>query len=52
LLGAHHILHFSRIRVNLEFGKRTKAIAYTDDILIAVKAETVREAENCANRDN
>jgi len=31
---------------NLEFGKRTKAIAYVGDLLIAVKAETVRKAEN------
>jgi len=35
--------------LNLEFGKRTKAIASADDLLIAVKAETVREAENYAN---
>jgi hypothetical protein len=35
--------------LNLEFGKRTKAIAYADDLLIAVKAEMVREAENYAN---
>jgi len=35
--------------LNLEFGKRTKAIAYADDLLIAVKAQTVREAENYAN---
>ena len=35
--------------LNLEFGKRTKAIAYADDLLIAVKAETVRGAENCTN---
>jgi len=35
--------------LNLEFGKRTKAIAYADDLLMAVKVETVREAENYAN---
>jgi hypothetical protein len=27
--------------LNLEFGKRTKAIAYADDLLMAVKVETV-----------
>jgi ribosomal silencing factor RsfS len=32
----------------LDFGKRTKAIAFADD-LIAVKAETAKEAENFAN---
>jgi hypothetical protein len=35
--------------LNLEYGKHTKAIAFADDLLIAVKAETVREAENYAN---
>ena len=35
--------------LNLDFGKRTKAIAFADDLLIAVKAETAKEAENFAN---
>ena len=35
--------------LNLEFGKRTKAIAVADDLLIAVRLQTVREAENFAN---
>ena len=35
--------------LNLEFGKRTKAIAFADDLLIAVRAENVREAENFSN---
>jgi hypothetical protein len=35
--------------LNLEFGKRTKTIAFADDLLIAVRAETVREGENVAN---
>ena len=35
--------------LNLEFGKRTKAISYADDLLITVNADTVREAENHAN---
>ena len=35
--------------LNLEYGKRTKAIAFADDLLIAVRVETVREAENYAN---
>ena len=37
--------------LNLEFGKRTKAIAFADDLLIAVRAENVREAEHLANRE-
>jgi hypothetical protein len=35
--------------LNLEYGKHTKAIAFADYLLIAVMAETVREAENHAN---
>jgi hypothetical protein len=35
--------------LNLKYCKRTKAIAFADDLLIAVMAETVREAENHAN---
>lgn len=35
--------------VNLDFGKRTKAEAFADDLLIAVKADTTKEAENFAN---
>jgi len=35
--------------LNLEYGKRTKAISFADDLLITVRAETVREAENHAN---
>ena len=37
--------------LNLKFGKRTKAIAFADDLLIAVKAENVQEAENFANTE-
>jgi hypothetical protein len=33
----------------LEFRKQTKAIAFADDLLIAVKAESVQEAENITN---
>jgi hypothetical protein len=33
----------------LELREQTKAIAFADDILIAVKAESIREAENIAN---
>jgi len=33
----------------LEFRKQTKAIAFVDNLLIAVKAEGIREAENIAN---
>jgi hypothetical protein len=37
--------------LNLEIGKRTKAIAYADNLLVAVKAEMVREAQNYASID-
>jgi len=35
--------------LNLEFGKRTKAIAVADDLQIALRSDTIREAENFAN---
>jgi hypothetical protein len=35
--------------LNLDFGKRTKVIAFADDLLIAVKAGNPKEAENFAN---
>jgi len=36
----HTYLQFNSL-INLEFGKRTKAIAFADDLLIAVRANTV-----------
>jgi len=33
----------------LNFRKQTKAIAFAYDLLIAVKAESIREAENITN---
>ena len=35
--------------LNLELETKTKAIAFADDLLIAVRAKTVREAENYTN---
>jgi len=35
--------------LNLNYGKRTKAIAFGDDLLIAVRVGDVQEAENFAN---
>jgi len=35
--------------LNLNYGKRTKAIAFADDLIIAVRAGNVQEAENFAN---
>ena len=35
--------------LNLEFRKQTKVIAFAEDLLIAVKAESIREAENITN---
>jgi len=44
---------FSNIKYNSplkeHYGKRTKAIAFADDLLIAVRAENVQKAENTAN---
>ena len=37
--------------LNLEFTKHNKVIAFTDDLLIAVKAESIREAENITNTE-
>ena len=37
--------------LNLKFGKRTKAIAFADELLIAVRAESVIEAKNFANTE-
>jgi hypothetical protein len=35
--------------LNLEFRKQTKVISFADDLLIAVKAESIREAEYLTN---
>jgi hypothetical protein len=35
--------------LNLNFAKCTRAIAFVDDLLIAVKAATVAEVENFTN---
>jgi hypothetical protein len=35
--------------LNLDFGKRTKAIAFADDLLIATRAESIREAVKFTN---
>jgi len=35
--------------LNLNYGKRTKAIAFADDLIIAVREGNVQEAENFAN---
>jgi hypothetical protein len=34
---------------NIKYVKQTKALAFADDLLIAVRAENVQEAENFAN---
>jgi hypothetical protein len=33
----------------LEFRKQTKAVDFTDDLLLAVKTESIQEAENITN---
>jgi hypothetical protein len=45
--GFWNIQHNSLL--NLNFRKQTKAIAFADNLLIAVKAESIREAENITN---
>ena len=37
--------------INLEFGKQAKVIAFADDLLTAVKAERMREAQNITNME-
>ena len=37
--------------LNLNYTKWTKAIAYADDLLIAVKAATIAEVENLTNTE-
>jgi hypothetical protein len=32
--------------INFDFRKRTEAVAFADDLLMAVKADSIREAEN------
>ena len=34
---------------NLNFNKRTTAVAFADDLLLIIRGESVREAENFAN---
>ena len=43
-------IHYSLIG-KLEFGKQTKVIAFADDLLLDVTAESIREAENITNID-
>ena len=35
--------------LNLKFSKRTKIVAFADDILLLTRAKTVRETDNIAN---
>ena len=35
--------------LNLEYEKKTKMVAFDDDVILAVKAETIREAEHMVN---
>jgi hypothetical protein len=35
--------------LNLKFTSRTKAVAFADDLILAIRAETVSEAENVSN---
>jgi hypothetical protein len=37
--------------LDLNFTTSTKAVAFADDLLLAIKGETVSEAENIANID-
>jgi hypothetical protein len=45
-----HVLNIQfNALVNLEYEKQTKNIAYADDVIMAVKVNTITEAENLAN---
>jgi hypothetical protein len=35
--------------LNLKFKRRTKAVAFADDLLLLTRGETISEAENCSN---
>jgi hypothetical protein len=35
--------------LNLKFTRRTKAVAFADDLILAIRGETVSEAENISN---
>jgi len=35
--------------LNLNYEKQTKLVAYADDVILAVKAESIREAEYLTN---
>jgi len=35
--------------LNLDYEKQTKIVAYADDVILAVKVESIREAENLTN---
>jgi ribonuclease HI len=35
--------------LNLQFTKRTKAVAFADDLILAIRSETIRAAENISN---
>jgi len=49
MLRPRFLEHKIQLALNLHYGKRTEAIAFADDLLIAVRAENVQEAEHCAN---
>ena len=41
--------HTVNALLNQEYEKHTKMVAFADDVILAVKAETTREAENLTN---
>ena len=41
----HRVQHIIKLRIR----EKTKMVAFADDVILAVKAETIREVENLAN---
>ena len=35
--------------LNLQFTKRSKAVAFADDLILAIRSETIRAVENISN---
>jgi formyltetrahydrofolate synthetase len=35
--------------LNLQFTKRSKAVAFANDLILAIRSDTIREAENISN---
>ena len=46
---ARSLEHKYKSLLNLSYANHTKAVVFADDLVIMIKAESIREAENVAN---